>query len=99
MTTVLLYILSFLNLPYLSELRSLEYTIYDWPVIQANKIHLNEIKTSHDVQELPAYVHTTSKTISFILQITKKKLQVLSLASTSPLFTSSSSKDTSSMQL
>lgn len=33
----------------------IEYTIYDWPVSHANKIHLDEIKSTHDVQELPAY--------------------------------------------
>jgi hypothetical protein len=34
---------------------SLEYTIHDWPVSEANEVHLDAIKASHDVQQLPTY--------------------------------------------
>ena len=33
----------------------LEYTINNWPVSPANNIALEDIKSSHDVQQIPAY--------------------------------------------
>ena len=40
---------------YFKLISILEYTIHNWPVPVANEPYLDEIKSSHDVQEIPAY--------------------------------------------
>lgn len=35
--------------------RFLEFTIYNWPVNVNNELHLDDLKSTHNVRQLPAY--------------------------------------------
>jgi hypothetical protein len=47
---------SFFSLrPSLTKPSPLEYNIHTWPVPVTNEIYLDEIKSTHDVRQIPAY--------------------------------------------